>query len=118
MRLGVVVDIRAPGRIVHGVALRELRARAHGRTHLLELLVVNRGNVTEELGPHRVVLTLRQHGRALARLEGEPRELLPRSRGLVLFRYRGSATGVVSALAVLARDEGGATVYRSFRLRL
>ena len=118
MRLGVVVDVRAPGRIVRRLALRDLRARGHGRTRVLELLVVNRGNVTEELGPHRVLVTLRRHGRVLARLEGQPRALLPRSRGLVFFRYRGHSTGVVSALAVLASDDGGASVYRSFRLRL
>jgi hypothetical protein len=118
MRLGVVVDVRAPGRIVRRLALRKLHVRGHGRTRVLELLVVNRGNVTEELGPHRVLVTLRRHGRVLARLEGQPRELLPRSRGLVLFQYRGHATGVVSALAVLASDDGGASVYRSFRFRL
>ncbi len=118
MRLGVVVDVRAPGKIVRRLALRELRARSHGRMHILELLVVNRGNVTEELGPDRVVLTLSRRGRLLARLRGEPRELLPRSRGLVLFRYRGPAHGVVSALVALAPDEGGASVHRSFRLRL
>ena len=118
MRLGVVVDVRAPGRIVRRLALRGLRARVRGGVHVLELLVVNRGNVTEQLRHDRIVLTLRRSGRLLARLEGEPRELLPRSRGLVLFRYRGAAKGVVSAVAVLAPDEGGAGVYRSYRLRL
>jgi hypothetical protein len=118
MRLGVVVDVRAPGRVVRRLALRGLEVRPHGRLRTLELLVINRGNVTEEIGEDRGSLTLRRRGHLLARLQAEPRQLLPRSRGLVLFRYRGRARGYVSALAALPSDSGGAVAYRTFRVRL
>jgi hypothetical protein len=118
MRLGVVVDVRVPGRVVHKLVLRKLRLRRHGRTRSLELLVVNRGNVAEEVGPRRTSLTLRRRGRVIAKLHAEARELLPRTRGVVLFRYRGRAGGSVSARAVVAPAGGGATESRSFRLRL
>jgi hypothetical protein len=65
-----------------------------------------------------MLLTLRRARRVLARLHAEPRDLLPRTRGLVLFRYRGPEKGLVAAVASLAPEAGGATVYRTFRVRL
>lgn len=118
MRLGVHVVVRAPGRVVRGLALRGLSVRHQGRMRILELMVGNRGNVTEELGRKRIALSIRRRGRELARLSPEPRELLPHSRGVVQFRYRGRATGWVAALASIAPASGGSSVYRSFRVRL
>jgi hypothetical protein len=118
MRLGVVVDVRAPGRLVHELVLRRLRVRRSGRLRTLELLVVNRGNVTEQLRRERVSLLLRPAGRTLARLRPEPRQLLPRTRGLVIFRYRGRGRGTVSARATLLPEGGGSTVKRTYRIHL
>src|SRR5262249_50286501 len=52
MRMGVVVVVRTPGTVVRRLELHTLRARraTHGSL-ALELLVVNRGNVTEVLDP-------------------------------------------------------------------
>ena len=119
MRLGVVVDVRAPGRLVHALDLRGLRVRRSGRLRTLELLVVNRGNVTEQLRSNLVSLALWRAGRLLGRLRPEPRQLLPRTRGLVVFRYRGRARGTVSARATLLPEGGGgSTVARTYRIRL
>jgi hypothetical protein len=118
MRLGVVVSVRAPGRIVHRLSLRGLQVRAIRRTHLLEALVANRGNVTEELAADRISVLLRRGGQLVARLRPEARELLPRTRGYVAFRYRGRVRGVVSALVRLSPAGGGAPIYRVYRLRL
>jgi hypothetical protein len=118
MRLGVVVSVRAPGRVVHRLSLRGLLLRAHGRTKILEALVANRGNVTEDLAADRISVLLSRSGRLVARLRPEPRELLPRTRGYVAFRYRGGVRGVVSALVKLSPAGGGAATYRVYRLRL
>jgi len=118
MRLGVVVDVRAPGRVVRRLVLRELRVRHRGRLRTLELVVANRGNVTEEVGRDRALVSLRRHGTVLASLRPEARELLPHTLGLVLFRYRGPTKGRVSALVTLASDSGDAVTYRTFRIRL
>jgi hypothetical protein len=118
MRLGVVVEVRAPGRVERDLVLRSLRVRRNGRLRTLELLVANHGNVTERLGRKRVSLSLRRAGRTLATLRPEARELLPHTRGLTFFRYRGRARGTVSALATVLPEAGGAPVYRTYRIRL
>jgi len=66
-----------PGAVVHDVRLVRVREQA-GR---LELVVANRGNVTEPLGS-RPILLLRG-GRVVARMTPRRRELLPRSTGIV-----------------------------------
>jgi hypothetical protein len=118
MRLGVVIAVRAPGRLVHSLALQGLRVRRHRRLRTLELLMVNRGNVTERLRPNRVSLSLARGGRTLGRLKPEPRDLLPRTRGVLVFRYRGTVRGRVSALARVAYEAGGRTLARAYRIRL
>jgi hypothetical protein len=118
VRIGVVIAVRAPGRLLHKLALRRLRIRRRGHLRTLELLVVNRGNVTERLGRERVSLSLGRAGRVLAKLRPEPRELLPRSRGLLVFRYRGRAHGTASAIATVVSDEDGSMVYRTYWIRL
>jgi hypothetical protein len=118
MRLGVVVRVRAPGRVVHHLQLRGLHVRVFGRTHVLEAVVANRGNVTEGLDAGRISVLLTRSGRQLARLRPEARDLLPRTRGYVVFRYRGRARGAVSALVTLSPAGTGVPTYRVYRLRL
>jgi hypothetical protein len=118
MRIGVVVGVRAPGRLVHKLVIRGLRVRRHGHSRTLELLVVNRGNVAERLGRERVSLLLRRAGRRVASLRPEERQLLPRTRGLVVFRYRGPARGAVTALARVTSDAGDESLSRTYRIRL
>ena len=118
MRLGVVINLRVPGRVVHRLAPLRAHVRHAGRLRVIEVLTANRGNVTEEIGVESVSLTLTRHGKPIAQLRPEARQLLPRSRGLVLFRYRGVAKGVVSGLVRLSTGSADGAIYRVFRLRL
>jgi hypothetical protein len=117
MRIGIVVRVRAPGKVVRRMVLRGARVRRVGRTRLLELLVVNRGNVTETLDRSTVGVVLR-HGSTRARLHPEARELRPRTSGLVQVLYRGRLRGWVTAGVRIAAEPGGRVVTRSFRIRL
>ncbi|HZT45662.1 MAG TPA: hypothetical protein VFA24_05730 [Gaiellaceae bacterium] len=85
LRLGVVVVVRVPGRIVR--RLDPLRVRVRARR--LELLVANRGNVTETIGGRCVAVAVRRAGRLVARLHPRPRTLLPHTTGLLELPFRG-----------------------------
>ena len=113
LRVGVIVVLHVRGRIVRRLDARALTVRRAGSRRLLELLLVNRGNVTERLGGARLRLVLRRHGRTLATLRPRRRELLPRSRGIAEFTYRGPVRGNVVARVEL-RPRGGS---RAFRIR-
>ena len=97
LRVGVIVDLRVPGRIVRRVDARALTVRRRGNSRLLGLLLVNRGNVTERLGEDRLRLVLNRDGRRLATLQAQREELLPRSRAVAEFIYRGPVRGQVVA---------------------
>jgi hypothetical protein len=97
LRVGVVVDLRVPGRIVRRLDARALTVRRRRRLRLLQLLLVNRGNVTERFGRDGLRLVLSRNGRRLATLRPRRGELLPRSRGLAEFAYRGLDRGQVVA---------------------
>ena len=117
IRMGVVVVVRAPGQIVRGIQARGLRVVRRGRARTLELALVNRGNVTESFVRARALVSLERDGRRLARVRGEARELRPRTRGVLEFRYRGSMSGRVIA-RVDVSSESGQIVRRVFRIRL
>jgi len=91
MRLGIVVVLRVPGRIVH--RLRVLAVRGRGRTVTVHL--ANRGNVAQALTGSRATLTLWRRGRVVARVAARPREILPGAVGVVEFHYRGRLHGAV-----------------------
>ena len=95
LRVGVIVDLRVAGRIVRRLDARRLTVRRGRR--LLELLLVNRGNVTERFGRDGLRLVLSRNGRLVAMLRPRRGELLPRSRGLAEFTYGGAARGRVVA---------------------
>jgi hypothetical protein len=116
MRLGIVVVVRAPGRVVRRLALGGLRVRPAGGTRVLELRVANRGNVTETLGRGRTRVTL-SRGATRVRLGAVARELRPGTRGVLQLTYRGRLRGWLSARAELAVD-GIPVVRRTFRVRL
>src|SRR5205823_11011892 len=63
IRLGVVVAVRARGRIVRRLVPLQLRVRRAGRLRVLELLIANRGNVTETLEGACVTVSLNRRGR-------------------------------------------------------
>ena len=78
---------------------------------------MNRGNVTESFVRARALVSLERDGRRLARVLGEARELRPRTRGVLEFRYRGSMSGRAIA-RVDVSSESGQVVRRAFRIRL
>jgi len=118
MRMGIVVVVRAPGTVVHRLELRSLRVRraSHGSV-ALELLVLNRGNVTEVLDSARVDASLRRRATIVATLRPEPREVRPGTRGLLLLPYRGPLRGRVTLRVRITVGRSG-TAARVFRLRL
>jgi hypothetical protein len=119
MRLGIVVVVRAPGRIVRRLELRALHVRRSGRAHVLELSVANRGNVTEPLSRSCFVVSLRTGGQQLARLSPTWRTLLPRTSGIAELRLRSRLRGlVVARIKPSGRAPCGSGLRRSFRIRL
>jgi len=118
MRLGIVVVVRAPGTVVGRLELRRLNVRRAGRFRALELVVANRGNVTEVLERDRLRLSLLRRGHVLAILRTGARELLPRTMGIVQFRYAGDARGRLIARVVVRSEAGTVGVQRTFRIRL
>lgn len=117
MRLGIVVVVRAPGRVVRRLTIAGLGVRRGAKGRVLELLLFNRGNVTETLERAQVRLVLRR-GRAKLRLRGEPRPLRPHTRGIVQLRNAGRLAGWVTAEAEVVPPSGGPPVRRTFRVKL
>jgi hypothetical protein len=113
MRVGVRVVVRAPGRVVRRLVVTELRVRRARRVRLLEVTILNRGNVTETLPRGRLSILLVRNGKVLTRLVPDRRELLPRSRGVLSPTYRGRLRG-----PIVVRVEIDGRPRRSFRLRL
>ncbi len=116
LRVGVIVVLHVRGRIVRRLDARRLSVRRRRSRRLLELLLVNRGNVTERLGGDAVRLVLRRHGRTVATLRPQRRELLPHSAGLADFPYRGRLRGDVVVRIALPPSVHGSR--RTFRIRL
>jgi len=100
VRLGVVVVVRAPGRVVRRISAVRIRTRRAGHAKVLGLLLANRGNVTETVGGTCALVWLHRHGRILARLRAPERRILPHSVGLVELIFRGSERGRVRARIV------------------
>lgn len=116
LRLGVIVVLHVRGRIVRRLDARGLTVQRSGAQRLLELLVLNRGNVTERLGADGLRLLLVRAGRTFATLRPRGRELLPHSAGIAEFSYRGAVRGSVVARIELPPPVRGRV--RSFRVRL
>ena len=118
MRMGIVTVVRAPGMVVRKLELLRVRVVRSGRVLTLELVVANRGNVTESFGRAHATLSLHRRGRRIARLTAGPRELRPRTRGILQFRYRGAQRGWAIAHVEVSPDSSERVVRRAFRIRL
>jgi hypothetical protein len=116
LRVGVIVDLRVRGRIVRRLDARALTVRRSGTQRLLELRIVNRGNVMERLAGDALRISLLRDGRKLATLRPLSREILPHSAGIAVFAYRGRLRGPVVARVELRPPIEGPR--RSFRVRL
>ena len=104
-QVGVLVLVRVAGRVVHRLALGRLRM--HGRTLAAEVL--NRGNVVERT---QVRVSLIRAGHVVTRLGPVLRTLLPHSRGVAYFRYRGRLHGWATAWVQIG------VLRRTVRIRL
>ena len=115
MRIGLVVSVRIPGKLIHHVVVRGARVAGRGLHRRIELVFANRGNVIEHLdwAALRVVLVAR--GRTVAILHAQRRDLLPSSSGIVTVPCRVRARGAVLARVELRRP---LRVVRRFHLRL
>ena len=118
VRLGVIVVVRAPGKVVRRLELRRLRAARHGRRRSIELRVANRGDVTEELARVHVTITRARTGRRLAALVAAQRDLRPHTQGILEFRLRRRLHGAVSARVVIPAAPGRAAIRRTYTMRL
>ena len=116
LRVGVVVDLRVRGTVVRRLDATALTVRRGGARRLLELRLVNRGNVTERIGRAGLRLALVRGGRLLSRLRPRRCELLPHSAGIAVFAYRGRVRGAVLARIELRPPLRGPS--RSFHVRL
>jgi hypothetical protein len=126
-RLGVLVLVRVPGRIVRRVVLGKIwLARVRGKRYVA-VTAVNRGNVAERLPAGALLVTLRRARRVLASTRSLPRDLLPHTRGLLFATVRGRLRGRVTVLVRLAPQPGWTTgpsapalrgAARTVRLRL
>jgi hypothetical protein len=117
LRMGVVVVVRAPGRVVRRLELRRLRVARRPR-RALELVVANRGNVTEWLARTHAVLAVAQSGRHVATLVATSRELRPRTRGILEFPFGRRLRGSLTARVVIPAESGRARLERTYRIRL
>ena len=116
LRVGVIVDLRVRESSCAASLPEGSPSGVVGTRRLLELRLVNRGNVTEELGGRGLRLSLFRGRRRFATLEPRRGELLPHSSGVAVFSYGGRVRG-----PVVARVELGAPVQgprRAFHLRL
>lgn len=118
LRMGVVVVVRAPGKVERRVELRGGRVTGSRRRRTLELVVANRGNVTESLRRPRAVVSFQRSGRWAATLAASSRDLRPQTRGLLEFRLPAKLHGVMTARIVVPGDPGRSALRRTYRLRL
>jgi hypothetical protein len=117
LRVGVRVRIRAPGRLVHRLALSGLRAHHSRRRRSVLVSITNRGNVTEPLRG-RLSVTLVARGHVFSRLRLlRARDVYPGTRAMIVLPYAGSARGLVTAV-VRVRLGGRRALERRYRLLL
>jgi hypothetical protein len=116
--MGVVVIVRAPGKVVRHLELRALHVTRRGRRRALELVVANRGNISESVRRARVVVSRARTGRRLVTLVSGSRELRPRTSGMLEFGIRRKAHGRMIVRAVVPAAPGRAQLRRTYRIRL
>jgi hypothetical protein len=117
VRLGVVVVVRAPGAVVRRLELRRPWVARRAGRRLLELRVLNRGNVTETLARVHVIVSRARTGRRLARLVAARRDLRPHTQGILEFGLR-RVRGVVTAQVVIPAVSGRNPIRRTYPIRL
>lgn len=113
-RIGIVVSLRVPGRVVHRLLVAGVRVV--GRS--VRVSLANRGNVTELLSRSQVAVTLWRGRRLLARFHPASRELLPGASGLLQFRYAGKTRGRATARVETFAATGRSPLRRAYAVKL
>lgn len=119
LQVGIVVDVRVPGKVVRRLVVRSLQVRRTATGRALHLVVANRGNISESLVAR---VSLLRRGRLVARLLPRPtghgpQRILPRAAGVVDLPYRGSLRGRMVAVVALVQP-AGRTIVRRFAVVL
>jgi len=117
MRIGVRIVVRAPGRVVRRLALGPVHVLRHRKARVLEVLVVNRGNVTETLGRGSVRVTL-VRGAIRQTLRAGAREIRPRTSGALQLPVRRTVRGWFTVRVEVASEVARPRVVRTLRIRL
>ena len=116
LRLGLVVVVRAPGPIVRRLGLSAPRVARRRPATMLELMVANHGNVTESLRGVRAVLS--RSGHQVAAASAASRDLRPRTRGILTFRYRRTLHGRMTVRVTIPADGGRRRLQRTYGIKL
>jgi hypothetical protein len=118
VRLGVIVVVRAPGKVVRRLELRGLRVARRGVRRMLELRLANRGNVTETLPRVHVAISRARTRRWLATLVAARRAVRPHTQGILEFGLRRRLRGAVRAKVVIPAVPGRVAIRRTYTIRL
>jgi hypothetical protein len=118
LRMGVVVVVRAPGKVVRRLGLGALRVARRQRQRALDLVVANRGNITETLAHARAVLSRSRNGRPVATSVASSRDLRPRTRGILEFRFTRQLRGSLTARVEIPAERGRGELQRKYRIRV
>ena len=116
-RLGVLVFVRVPGRVVRRMAIGRVLVLRSAPRRGIAVTAINRGNLVERLLAGQVTVALWRGARLVTALRGRARDLLPRTRGLVLVPVRRSLHGAFTADVRIAAQPGRATRPKSPPLR-
>jgi hypothetical protein len=118
LRVGVVVVVRAPGAVVRRLELRGLRVARRGAGRALQLVVANRGNVTESIDRARATLAPTRTGGRPTVVVASSRDLRPRTRGILEFHLGVRRRGWMTIRVGIPAADGRGALTRSYRLRL
>jgi len=105
-RIGVLVLVRVPGRIVRQVALGRVWVDGGARARRIVVTTINRGNIAERLLSGQLTVALRRAGRVVTLAHGLPRDLLPQTRGVAVVPLRASLRGPFTAVVRVAAQPG------------
>jgi hypothetical protein len=112
LRIGVVVVVRVPGKLVHRLRVERIRGRSVRGGTTIDATVANRGNVDEWLARGRVTVAVVGRGWRLIGVPREGRRLLARSTGVVEVQFRRRLRGAAAVVVTVKHPRKGVTAAR------
>jgi hypothetical protein len=119
MRVGVVVVVRVPGRVVRRLALGRPLVVRRARARLLRFVVANRGTLDEWIARGRLVVHVVRGLRTVAAIRTGSRRILARTEAVFELRVPSRARGrarVVVTIAPVSRGDPAARWVGRIRL--